>query len=649
MQIKSIVLYSSKGEMRILPFEIGKVNIITGKSGTGKSAVIDIVDYCLGRSTFNVFEGVNRDVVAWYSVLFQFENGQVFIAKPAPKGRALSQSQAYWSEGSVIEFPNVHSLILNTNDDGVKKNLSRLLGIAANETIVNEGRSMIPFESTIDHAKFYLFQDQGLVANRKMLFWRQSEPMISQHIKDTIGYFLGAINEERLDLIQKLREERRQLRMLQRELKDAENIIDKQSFGAKRMLNEAKLVGLWSEDVIDEMSMNDIISSLEGIAQWNPLDPVGDIGQSVLVQQQNIKALRSAFRSKQEEIKEAENYIRRADGFKFEVNEQASRLSAVQLFSDENVDHTRCPVCDSSLQSPTPSVANLSEALRRVRESADNVQTERPRIEGYQKRLNAEIEKLKEQIRDAEQLLASTVQSDIDLSKLQDFNILAARVAGRVSLYLESVASVESSSQLLDRIGRLSRSVEDLEGDLNVEHVEEAIASILNIIGARMTLKASSLKLEHFKNSLYRLDIKRLTVVADSPGLPIPMERMGSAENYLGCHLLALLSLHEYFIKNKRPVPNFLILDQPSQVYFPSREAYLALDGKAEGVREAGADVAAVQRMFDLLFETVSGMESKFQIIVLEHANLDDSRFQKSLVESPWTDGGALIPSEWLS
>ena len=48
MQILEIVLYNQNGEKRALSLLLGKVNIITGSSATGKSAIIDIVDYCLG-------------------------------------------------------------------------------------------------------------------------------------------------------------------------------------------------------------------------------------------------------------------------------------------------------------------------------------------------------------------------------------------------------------------------------------------------------------------------------------------------------------------------------------------------------------------------------------------------------------------------
>ncbi|KAA6325604.1 hypothetical protein EZS27_025202 [termite gut metagenome] len=36
MQIKNIILYKNAEQVRVLPFELGKVNIITGESKSGK-------------------------------------------------------------------------------------------------------------------------------------------------------------------------------------------------------------------------------------------------------------------------------------------------------------------------------------------------------------------------------------------------------------------------------------------------------------------------------------------------------------------------------------------------------------------------------------------------------------------------------------
>jgi len=206
MQIDSIILYGTKNRTRELKFKQGKVNIITGQSRTGKSALIDIIDYCLGRSTFRIFEGVNRDVVLWYAIKLQINSTQVFIAKPAPKNGAGSQSTAHLRIANSIDIPPMSDLTINTNDDGITNHLSSLLHISPNLNVPPEDRTRAPLQATIAHTKFFLFQEQGEIANRSLLFHRQSEQFMPQAIKDTLPYLLGAVHEDKLTLSQEERE-----------------------------------------------------------------------------------------------------------------------------------------------------------------------------------------------------------------------------------------------------------------------------------------------------------------------------------------------------------------------------------------------------------------------------------------------------------
>lgn len=68
----------------------------------------------------------------------------------------------------------------------------------------------------------------------------------------------------------------------------------------------------------------------------------------------------------------------------------------------------------------------------------------------------------------------------------------------------------------------------------------------------------------------------------------------------LAYHLSALLALHFFAAKNNCPIPRFLLIDQPTQVYFPSEKLYKEADGSVEKT-EADADLAAVRRLFKLL------------------------------------------------
>src|ERR1044071_7157847 len=136
MKISSIHIYSHDGQRRDLPFRTDGLNVITGRSSTGKSALSEIIEYCMGRSTFNVPEGVIRDRVAWFAVVYQFDGEQVLVAKPSPGVGHSSCSVAMIRRGSPIAVPEFDELVPNDDDDGVERLLSTLLGIPTNTTEV---------------------------------------------------------------------------------------------------------------------------------------------------------------------------------------------------------------------------------------------------------------------------------------------------------------------------------------------------------------------------------------------------------------------------------------------------------------------------------------------------------------------------------
>src|SRR5215510_7961939 len=84
-QIRHIVLWrrSAPGK-RVLTFELGVVNVISGSSKTGKSAVIPIVDYCLGSDRCAIPVGVIRDACEWFGIVVETAEGQKLLARREP-------------------------------------------------------------------------------------------------------------------------------------------------------------------------------------------------------------------------------------------------------------------------------------------------------------------------------------------------------------------------------------------------------------------------------------------------------------------------------------------------------------------------------------------------------------------------------------
>ncbi|EYF00026.1 DUF3732 domain-containing protein [Chondromyces apiculatus] len=109
-----------------------------------------------------------------------------------------------------------------------------------------------------------------------------------------------------------------------------------------------------------------------------------------------------------------------------------------------------------------------------------------------------------------------------------------------------------------------------------------------------------------------------------------------------------MVGLHELFLSQKEsPVPSLLVLDQPSQVYFPRT---LAKDVKAGDDPALGdEDVAAVRKVFVTLAEATKASKGRLQILVLDHASKDVwGDVDVHLVEE-WRDGKALVPKAWLA
>lgn len=67
-----------------MKFEPDKINIITGASRTGKSAIIPIIDYCLGSGKCTIPVDTIRNACAWFGVLFNLENEQLLLCRREP-------------------------------------------------------------------------------------------------------------------------------------------------------------------------------------------------------------------------------------------------------------------------------------------------------------------------------------------------------------------------------------------------------------------------------------------------------------------------------------------------------------------------------------------------------------------------------------
>ena len=107
--------------------------------------------------------------------------------------------------------------------------------------------------------------------------------------------------------------------------------------------------------------------------------------------------------------------------------------------------------------------------------------------------------------------------------------------------------------------------------------------------------------------------------------------------------MIAHLALHRWFVTKQRPVPRFLFIDQPSQVYFPQDPDVETGPGETED-----DDRQAVAQMYRIARDVVDPLNGGLQIIMTDHADIGEEWFQECVVER-WRGGLKLVPDEWLS
>jgi hypothetical protein len=108
LQLRAIAIYSRDGERRDIRFHLGALNIVTGASKTGKSALLDIVDYCWGRTECTIAEGEIRRGVSWFAVLFDRDDEGILIARKNP-GPAEKQVMRSILSATSMTFPPLRS------------------------------------------------------------------------------------------------------------------------------------------------------------------------------------------------------------------------------------------------------------------------------------------------------------------------------------------------------------------------------------------------------------------------------------------------------------------------------------------------------------------------------------------------------------
>lgn len=658
LQIREIVLWPRNPdfEPHRVQFELGKVNVISGASRTGKSAVVPIIDYCLGAGACSIPVKTIRKYCEWFGVVVATAQGDKLLARREP-GAQRSTDDMYLIEAErITDIPR--RVAKNTNADAVKRLLDELAGLSKLDFSGGEESTGFDGRPSFRDLAAFTFQPQNVVANPDVLFFKANTYEHREKLRKIFPYVLGAVTPSLMAKQFELGRVRQEMRRRERELKDAQEVSARWKADLKAKFSEAQELGLVPKPE-QELSRNQTIEWLEEVVARTDLT-ISVSTTTISDALQELGGLEAEEREVSRELTTLRHRLGEMNRMRVGVDQyeaalavQRGRLQLSNWLVSHTDDEANCPMCGSQTDSAKRRLVVLSERLQEI-ETEAGIDKEVPAaFDRELQRVTADVGQTTERLRSI-QIRKRALSGRSDEARQRQF---AARRVERFVGNLESALDLHrrlgSDSELVDEVARLRELVQRLEAELREQDIEaqkrRALAAISNKAGRLLP----HLDVES-PNDPISLEINDLTIKVLGTERDDYLSEIGSGSNWLSYHLAVLLALHQFFLSQRRsPVPAFLVLDQPSQVYFPKRIVARPEDEGDEDVEEPrlrDEDVDAVRKAFEVMGRVALDGNGGLQLIVLDHASRDVWGNIAGVVGLPeWRDGVKLVPMAWLT
>ncbi|CAN7787762.1 DUF3732 domain-containing protein [Caballeronia sp. LjRoot34] len=653
LQILEVILWPKAAGLppRRVPFEPGKVNVISGASKRGKSSVIPIVDYCLGSRLCAIPAGTIREACAWFGIRVQTSEGEKIFARREP-GKQQSTDEMMLLEDSVLDVPT-DTPKKNTTRQAVKHLLDRLAGLSNLGFDPEEPRSGFQGRPSFRDTLAFCFQPQNIVANPDVLYFRADTNEHREKVRTIFPYVLGATTAERLAKKWELENLLRELRRKERERAAHDTVSATWLANLQVWVTEARELGLLRGDAL-EATEETLIVALEKVLaageEGNGFSAQGtgasaDEYAALQTEESKIVLDLSVARHRLNQI----TAVRGTVGYyKGALDSQAARLGVSRWLRTLSNDGARCPICDSAMTSSSGELEQLCDALATIENETHTVSMAPPVLDRDLVDVKSKLSLLEDQLK-AVRIRKRAIESRSKaIREGEQTSARVARFLGRVEQALELFSARSAPGGLNEELEKLNDSIEDLRKSLSEQQYALKLDAATARVSKDITRIAAKLDVER-KDAPARLDIKELTVgVRDDAGREDFLWHLGSGANWLSYHVAAILALHVFFLRQLHsPVPALIIFDQPSQVYFPQRLTRPTAQSEEDDIGDE--DVASIRRFFEAMGKLAAHFKGKLQIIVLDHAGPDvwDQLEAVSLAEE-WRGNDYLVPKDWL-
>jgi len=668
--IHEIGVIDKQGNKHPVNFKKG-LNVVTGKSSTGKSALIEIFDYCFGSSENTIPKGViTASAAIYYVALSANEQDMVIARDPDIASKAFFRRVESFNSDDIDrdyfnssyfrplgEFKtHLRDFFLDIDD------VDESLAARANRRFNTKAAT-----PSIRSFSSFILQHQNLVANKHALFYRFDEKEKRDQAIDHTKIFLGLVNQKYFHLSQEKERLNSEVRGLERKKETNKRASENYKQNVGPVLGQLyALMGFKVEPL-----------SLEKVLR-HPQDAKDQLDSIIVPEKINHNSDAATQRYNQLKLQrtqktaELRKLQRQAASINKHIQEDERFVDNVKQFSSPKHVHISasvCPFCHTEKDTLRESAEKLQQAITKVSGNLAQARPMKAKFESSLVGVQRNIEVFDKELTQLNQQITEIEKTEKQLAEQKSLYESVLIQKAKLFVLLDTL-NMADDAELEKQIKALNKQLKGINKDLKqydvqkgLENASAKVNEYMAKIGSHFEFEASYKPINlHF--SFETFDLYHLTPKNEK----FYLRSMGSGANWLYCHVTLFLALHKYFAElgDKCAIPSILFFDQPTQVYFPNFNRDNSETFEEQTSQEAeqrktlsvdqniDEDIKAVENLFSQLSIYCNELEQKNgfspQIIVTDHADnltLSNGVSFESLVNgNRWRMRGLIHPTE---
>lgn len=577
------------------------VNIIYGDSATGKSSILNLIDYLLGAKTFSLYPEIESS--GRYCLLDVTLNSQRYTIK-RDLFDALIPIEVYPCAVDLIEQYAARKYNPSFSSSSQYNDMefySEFLFTALGYNNVKIKESPTKDDSRLARLSFrdlfkFCYVDQDDLGSK--IFLQPENYALQTKNAEVFKYIFNALDSQISDVQQNIATRTQRRNELDRKFKSVSEFLRESDFGSMSTLDS--LVDNVDQKILEIekqilnlntrlTSDNDLYRALHSTITQITLDK------------------RSLIQRQQENQTKVERFTRLKNDYLIDIAKFRASVSARKSIGDIPEEITLCPICDNNL--------NVGFAAQRF----DMVSIDK---------INYEINALSRRVKNSELIIGEAKrQWEMDQAKLKDLS--EAEIEARVLLDKQTIELstpyLAERDTFVSKLGELKQNRKELVNRLKIRNQHNLLTTTIESLELSLKelndkldiLKASAPSMEdvfstlsdHLKEYLLYVKIKNPTGIGYTKGKYLPKVRNIEYSNITSGGLRTIVgigylcSLMKEALNSDMSYPSFLMIDTVGKYLGKTQKGKSNIDGTSEedDVREAVSDPEKYKNIYEYI------------------------------------------------